>query len=148
MTDGRQNDRTILVAEDDPEDCELIMEASKESDLPYPVTFVHDGVDLLEYLTTKRKAEGAVPPVLILLDLNMPKMGGHDALKALKDNPDLADLPVVVLSTSNNPEDVAQAYKLGARSYVVKPATFTELIEKFRNLGNYWFKTVALPGDS
>jgi CheY-like chemotaxis protein len=142
---------TILVADDDLEDCLLIKDAMAESRLANDLRFVHDGEELLDYLNRRgRYAEpGSAPaPGLVLLDLNMPRMDGREALREIKGDPALHKIPVVILTTSKAEEDICRSYDLGVNSYIAKPVTFTGLVEVMRALGRYWFEIVALPGDS
>jgi CheY-like chemotaxis protein len=130
----------ILIADDDPEDRQLIKEALEESRLLNEVQFVGDGEELLAHLEKSQTLPG-----LILLDLNMPRMDGREALKEIKSNPKYRAIPVVVLTTSKAEEDVYRTYNLGVNSFVTKPVTFSSLVEIMRDLGRYWFEIVELP---
>lgn len=135
----------ILIAEDDKEDRLLITEAVTDSRLSTPVTFVENGEELLDYLR-KPKGRGEAPrPGVILLDLNMPKKDGREALKEIKDDPSLRTIPVVVLSTSQAEEDVMASYRNGACGFITKPVSFEELVNIMRVIESYWFRTVVLP---
>ena len=139
---------TILMADDDPDDRLLTADALKEARLINDIRFVENGVELLEYL--RRQGKFAAPadaprPGLILLDLNMPKMDGRTVLKELKQDPDLRMIPVVVLTTSKDDEDVYKSYDLGVNSYIVKPVTFEALVDILQTLEKYWFEIVELP---
>jgi CheY-like chemotaxis protein len=139
---------TILVADDDQEDCLLIRDAWRESRLANPLRLVHDGQELLAYLRHegKYKEPGAAPrPGLILLDLNMPRMDGREALAVMKADPDLRQIPVVILTASQTEEDIFRSYDLGVNSYVTKPVSFAALVEIVKELGRYWFQLVELP---
>jgi CheY-like chemotaxis protein len=139
---------TILMADDDLEDCMLMKEALIESRLANELHFVHDGEELLEYLRHEgRYVEhaGAPRPGLILLDLNMPRMDGREALQEIKADPHLRQIPVVVLTSSQAEEDICRSYELGVNSYVTKPVTFTSLVAMVSTLGKYWFEIVELP---
>lgn len=141
---------TILYADDDPDDRMLARDALAESRLANRLEMVEDGAELLAYLHREgRFADPALSPRpgLILLDLNMPRMGGREALEQIKTDPDLRRIPVVVLTTSNAETDIVRSYDLGAASYVVKPITFDGLVSILRDLGRYWFEVVALPGE-
>jgi CheY-like chemotaxis protein len=112
------------------------------------IRFVENGVELLEYL--RRQGKFAAPadaprPGLILLDLNMPKMDGRTVLKELKSDPELRSIPVVILTTSKDDEDVYRSYDLGVNSYIVKPVTFEALVDILQTLEKYWFEIVELP---
>lgn len=140
---------TVLMADDDEDDREMTREAMHDSRMFNPLRCVGDGEALLDYLYRRgRFAEpGAAPrPGLILLDLNMPRKDGREALAAIKSDPDLKRIPVVVLSTSKAEEDVVRSYELGASSFITKPVTFSGLVDVIRALGNYWLDVVELPG--
>jgi two-component system response regulator len=109
---------------------------------------VEDGVELLEYLERKGKFEdknSSPRPGLILLDLNMPRMDGREALETIKANPNLKGIPVVILTTSKQEEDMVKGYNLGAASYITKPVTFDGLVDLMKTLGKYWVEFVELP---
>ncbi len=138
---------SILYAEDDEEDRSMVLEAMKESRLANRIRTVADGEELLEYLQRRGRhadrAEGL--PGLILLDLNMPRLDGREALRAIKADPRLRRIPVVVLTTSRAEEDILRTYDLGVSSFIVKPVTFDALVETVRTLDKYWFEIVELP---
>lgn len=141
---------TILVADDDPDDRQLTREAFEENHLANDLRFVEDGEELLDYLYQRGKygAEGAAPPPgLILLDLNMPRKDGREALQEIKADPRLRTIRVVVMTTSKAEEDVLRSYNLSAASYITKPVTFERLVEVVRTLGKYWLEIVELPPD-
>ncbi len=137
----------ILMADDDPEDVMLAQDALAESRLANALNVVGDGEELLDYLHQRGKynAENAPRPGLILLDLNMPRLDGREALARIKSDPSLKRIPVVVLTTSKAEEDVFRSYDLGANSYITKPVTFDSLVNVVRNLAEYWFGIVMLP---
>ena len=139
---------TILMADDDREDCMLAKEALAESRLANDLRFVHDGEELMEYL--RRRGRYSPPadlprPGLILLDLNMPKMDGREAISEIKAEPDLRRIPIVVLTTSTAEEDIIRSYDLGVNSFVIKPVSFDALVETMKTLARYWFQIVELP---
>jgi CheY-like chemotaxis protein len=141
---------TILLADDDADDRLMVKEALEESRLLNDLRFVEDGEDLMDYL--KRRGRYANPkdsprPGVILLDLNMPRKDGREALKEIKADPDLRPIPVVVLTTSRAEEDVYRTYNLGISSYVPKPVTFEALVDVMKTLGKYWIEIVELPPD-
>lgn len=139
---------TILIADDDPDDRRLTQEAFEENHLANDLRFVEDGEELLDYLNRRGKyaAEGAAPiPGLILLDLNMPRKDGREALQEIKSDPRLRNIRVVVMTTSKAEEDVLRSYNLSAASYITKPVTFDRLVEVIRTLGKYWLEIVELP---
>ncbi len=136
------------MADDDEDDRLLTQDALAESRVLNELHFVEDGVELLEYLERKGKFENkdASPrPGLILLDLNMPRMDGREALQAIKANPNLKGIPVVILTTSKQEEDMVKGYDLGAASYITKPVTFDGLVDLMKALGKYWVEFVELP---
>ena len=141
---------TILMADDDADDRRLTRDALEDSRLANDLHFVENGEELLAYLRHEGKyadAEKAPRPGLILLDLNMPRKDGREALKEIKADPTLRRIPVVVLTTSKAEEDILRSYDLGVNSYVTKPVTFKSLVELVKELGRYWFEVVELPPD-
>jgi two-component system response regulator len=144
---------TILMADDDPDDRELTREAFEEAKLANDLRFVEDGVELLDYL--HRRGKYADPassprPGIILLDLNMPRKDGREALQELKQDPRLRAIRVIILTTSKAEEDILRTYNLSAASYITKPVTFESLVDVVKTLGKYWLEIVELPenGDS
>ncbi len=136
----------ILVVEDDPDDQFLTKEAIKESRIVNELYFVKDGIELLDYLHHEGMFSEQLPiPDLILLDLNLPRMNGREALREIKKDQKICHIPIVILSTSQIEEDVLQCYKLGASGFITKPVKFSDLIEIMKTLGNYWFAVVKLP---
>src|SRR5215210_3939242 len=138
----------ILLADDDEEDRMLAADALEESRVVNDLRFVEDGEELLDYLYHRGQyaADGTSPtPGLILLDLNMPRKDGREALREIKSNPDLRRIPIVILTTSKADEDILRTYDLGVNSYVTKPVTFQSLVETVKILGKYWFEIVELP---
>jgi CheY-like chemotaxis protein len=137
----------ILMAEDDPDDRYLAKEALSESRLANKLYFVEDGEELMDFLRHQgRYAEEAPPrPGIILLDLNMPRKDGREALHEIKADPNLRRIPVVVLTTSKAEEDILRSYDLGVSSFIVKPVTFEGLVKLMKTLGQYWFEIVELP---
>ncbi len=138
----------ILVADDDPEDRMLIAEALAESGVENHVRFVGDGEELLDYL--HGRGDHAPPaeaprPGFILLDLNMPRKDGREALKEIRAQLELRSIPVIVMTTSNAEVDVNTSYLLGANSYVRKPSSFEALVGVAEELRRYWLETVELP---
>jgi CheY-like chemotaxis protein len=138
----------ILMADDDADDRLLAQEAMHESRVLNELHFVEDGVQLLSYLRGDDEFSDRTlypMPGLILLDLNMPKMDGREALAEIKADPRLRRIPVVILTTSKAEEDMVKGYDLGAASYITKPVTFDALVELMRTLGKYWVEFVELP---
>ena len=142
---------TILLAEDDPDDRLLVLRALRELRLASNVHVVEDGEQLLDYLHQRKsysEAQTAPRPDLILLDLNMPRIDGREALREIKSNPGLRQIPVIVLTTfttSDNLLDVEETYGLGVNAFVTKPFSFSELSDALRVLGDFWFRLVKLP---
>lgn len=138
---------TLLVADDDSDDRLMIKEALEENRLSNDVRFVVDGEDLMDYLLRRGAYthESAPRPGVILLDLNMPKKDGREALREIKTHPDLKGIPVIVLTTSKAEEDIYRTYHLGVNSFITKPVTFDSLVAILRELGKYWFEIVELP---
>jgi len=138
----------ILMADDDADDRLLTQEALAESHLANHLYFVENGEELMDYLN--RRGTFADPatsprPGVILLDLNMPKKDGREALQEIKADPVLKTIPVVILTTSQAEEDIYRSYNLGASSFITKPVTFTSLVDVLRTMGKYWFEIVELP---
>lgn len=138
----------ILMADDDADDRLLAQDAMNESRVLNELHFVENGVQLLSYLRGDGNFSDRMlypMPGLILLDLNMPKMDGREALAEIKADPRLRRIPVVILTTSKAEEDMVKGYDLGAASYITKPVTFDALVELMRTLGKYWVEFVELP---
>jgi CheY-like chemotaxis protein len=138
----------ILMADDDADDRLLTQDALAECRLPASLCCVENGEELLDYL--KRRGRFAPPasapsPGLILLDLNMPRKDGREALREIKEDPELCTIPVVILTTSKADTDIARIYELGANSFIAKPVSFDGLVDVMRVLGRYWFEIVELP---
>jgi CheY-like chemotaxis protein len=138
----------ILIADDDPDDRQMTKEALEESYLLNSLRFVEDGVELMDYLHHRGKyADKSLHPLpgLILLDLNMPKKDGREALREIKSDPHLRRIPVIILTTSKTEEDILRSYDLGVNCFITKPVTFAGLLEVTRSIGQYWFEIVELP---
>ena len=138
----------ILIADDDAEDRMLLKEAFDENKLKNTVQFVENGEELMDYLHNQGRYsdKDQYPlPGLILLDLNMPKKDGREALKEIKEDPHLRLIPIVVLTTSKAEEDIFKTYDLGVSSFITKPVTFVALVEMMKTLTSYWFELVVLP---
>jgi len=138
----------VLVAEDDEDDRLMLEEAWRENHMANRLAFVRDGEELMDYLSGRGAFAGPhAPPLpgLILLDLNMPRKDGREALREIKASPSLRHIPVVVLTTSKLEEDVVRSYDLGVNSFITKPVSFEALVAVVRDLGRYWFEIVRLP---
>lgn len=141
----------ILMADDDDDDFLLAQKALKESKLLNQLVRVKDGEELMEYLRREGKYandESCVRPGVILLDLNMPRKDGREALREIKTDENLSMIPVVVFTTSKAEEDIYKSYKLGVNSFITKPVTFENLTQVMQTLGRYWFEIVELPKDT
>jgi CheY-like chemotaxis protein len=139
------------MADEDEDDCSLTRDALESSKLLNDLRFVHDGEELLHYL--RREEEYSDPasspePGLVLLDLNMPRMDGREALAEIKSDKNLRRIPVVVLTTSRAEEDIYRTYDLGVNSFLVKPVSFNDLVDVMKSLTEYWFQIVEAPGNA
>ena len=138
---------TIVCADDDADDRLITRDAFAALAVDHDLKFVEDGVELLDLLK-RRGAYAAAEierPAVVLLDLNMPRMDGHEALREMKADPELRPIPVVVMTTSSAEADVLASYDIGASSYIVKPITFDALIDVLRQFERYWLQLVELP---
>lgn len=148
MTNDPRRPVGILLADDDADDRAFTLDACRECRFTNDIDAVADGEELFEYLRATGRYSGRARranPGLILLDLRMPRMDGFEVLKALKADPALQAIPVVVLTTSQAEEDIVRSYKLGVNSFITKPVTFHGLVQAVRTLGQYWFELVELP---
>ena len=139
---------SILVADDDADDRKMIRDAFHENRLADDLQFVEDGEVLMDYLHRRGKYQNPASsprPGLILLDLNMPRKDGREALKEIKGDPELKRIPVVVLTTSKAEEDIYRTYNIGVNSFITKPVAFDSLVAITQDLGRYWFEIVELP---
>ena len=139
---------TILMADDDADDCLLAQEALREAGQPHDLRIVRDGQQLLDYLRQRgdyQKGKETPRPDLILLDLKMPRKDGREALSELKADPRLRSIPIVVLTTSTARDDIGFCYRMGVNSYVTKPATYRGLVDLLGTICKYWFELVELP---
>jgi CheY-like chemotaxis protein len=149
MSAATKQQHIILMADDDADDRLLARDALKDSGLDAEVRFVEDGVELVDYLNRRNKFSlpGSSPrPSLIILDLNMPRKDGREALQEIKADPEFRKIPVVVLTTSTAGPDVSRVYELGANSFISKPVAYNSLVGLIKSLGQYWFNVVMLPG--
>ena len=146
----KQSKKTIpiLMADDDEDDRLLTEDAFREYRVGNVLMFVEDGEELMDYLYRRGKftdPKSSPRPGLILLDLNMPRKDGREALEEIKSDPGLRSIPVVVLTTSKAEEDIVRSYDLGVNSFITKPVTFEGLVEVVKTLGKYWIEIVELP---
>ncbi len=139
--------KTILLVEDNAKDAELTLEALSENNLGNEIIWVRDGVEALNYLNAKGQYADREPdlPALILLDLKMPRMDGIETLTAIKNDPNLKFLPVVMLTSSRQEKDLVRTYDLGVNAYVVKPVDLDSFIQAIKQLGSFWVVTNELP---
>ena len=136
----------ILIAEDDADDRTLIRDAFSLNGRKDGIQFVNDGQELLNFLSDKENEDEL--PDLILMDLNMPRKDGREALREIKNNPVFAQIPVIVMSTSRSEDDIAATYQLGVNSYIIKPSNFQTLVSSIKNLCAFWLNTSSLPTKS
>ena len=139
---------TILMADDDPDDRQMTKEAFEEARLVNDLRFVEDGEELMDYLLRRGKycdPASSPRPAILLLDLNMPKKDGREALKEIKTHAHLRQIRVIVMTTSKAEEDVYRSYDISATSFITKPVKFDALVEVVKALGKYWLEIVALP---
>ncbi|WP_138511787.1 response regulator [Maricaulis alexandrii] len=139
---------TILMVDDDPDDRLLFKEACEEVRLRNPLEFLENGEQLVDYLRRKgayTHLEGAPYPGIILLDLNMPLKDGREALEEIKNDADLRHIPIIVLTTSKDEDDILSSYGLGASSYIVKPISLDRLMRVVNSIGEYWVQIVEVP---
>jgi CheY-like chemotaxis protein len=139
--------KTILLAEDNPNDVELILEALSNKNLAYRVVVVNDGVEALEYLRYegKYKMREIETPAVILLDIKMPRMSGIEVLETVRANPELKLIPIVMLSSSRQEHDLNKCYQLGVNAYVVKPVSFVKFIDAVIDIGVFWVLINEIP---
>jgi CheY-like chemotaxis protein len=136
----------ILIVEDDDDDYFLLKEAMAEAHVTNPTQRVKDGEELVSFLFNNQKEKTRTfKPGLILLDLNLPRKGGREALGEIKSDAKLRKIPVIVFTTSNAKEDISQSYELGVNSFIQKPLRFEQMVEFFSVMGKYWFHFVELP---
>jgi CheY-like chemotaxis protein len=142
--------RKILLVEDNPNDIELILEALSEQNLANRVIVVNDGVEAMEYLFYEGSFinRDKEVPAIILLDIKMPRMDGIEVLQAIKNNPDLRTIPVVMLTSSREEPDLKMCYDLGVNAYVVKPVNFKDFFEAVKDLGIFWAVLNELPNNN
>ena len=135
----------ILLVEDSETDAELTLQALKQGKLRNTVHHVQDGVEAMKFLRKEGEYANEARPDLVLLDLNMPKLDGREVLKQIRQDDSLKVIPVVILTTSNQDQDILQTYGLAANSYIVKPVDLNSFFEVVRQISNFWVKVVALP---
>ena len=138
----------ILIAEDDADDRFLLQTVFEERGYTDRIEFVENGVELIDYLDEihEKKSVNPAYPCFILLDLNMPKKDGREALKEIKQHPVFKKIPVIVFTTTKSENEIKRCYELGANTYVVKPVSFDALIKVVEDIRSYWFNTASIPG--
>ncbi|NER79961.1 MAG: response regulator [Leptolyngbya sp. SIO1D8] len=150
MSHQRSKPVIILMADDDEDDRLLTQDALAENRVCNDLYFVEDGEKLMDYLYQRGdyREPGVAPrPTLILLDLNMPRKDGREALEEIKTDPELRNIPVVILTTSKAEEDILSTYNLGVSSFITKPVDFQSMVDIMKTLGTYWFEIVYLPDE-
>ena len=135
----------VLLVEDNPADARLTALAMEEAGLPGTLATVGDGERALDYLFRRPPYSDAPRPDLVLLDLNMPRIAGFEALAQIKADARIASIPILVLSTSSTPEQIEKAYASGAQTYLVKPSSFGKYVEAMKSARNYWYDIAVLP---
>ncbi|MEZ4524546.1 MAG: response regulator [Desulfobacterales bacterium] len=135
----------VLLVEDSEDDVELTLAALEDSKVKMDIHVVSDGISALRFLRKEGEFHNKSRPDLILLDLNLPIMDGREVLKEIRDDPDLTDIPVVVLTTSQNEEDILKMYKLHANCYISKPVDFRQFTQVIRQIEGFWLQLVKLP---
>jgi CheY-like chemotaxis protein len=135
----------ILIADDDDDDQMMMTAAFSDTGYKGQINTVANGEQVLEYLHKRGEYSTAVTPRLIMLDLNMPKKDGREVLRELRKHPKLSVIPVIVYSTSNNPDDVIFCYEMGANSFIAKPSSYDELKRIAEMVQKYWLETVLIP---
>jgi two-component system response regulator len=136
---------SVLLVEDNPVEVELTREVLEECKITVDMHDVHNGIDALSYLRREGKFVNARKPDLVLLDLNLPGMDGRDVLKTIKQDEALKNIPVLILTTSKDQNDISKTYNLGANCYIPKPVGFNEFSNVIQSIENFWFNTVQLP---
>jgi two-component system, chemotaxis family, response regulator Rcp1 len=146
MADHKHGDPIIiLLVEDNPSDADLTLEAMKDAKLINKMYHVVDGVEAMAFLRNKGKYADMPRPDLILLDLNMPRKDGRETLAEIKEDPELRRIPVVVLTVSDDEQDIVKSYNLHANCYVTKPLDLDEFAKAVKGIENFWFAIVRLP---
>jgi len=135
----------ILMAEDDPEDQMLVRTAFEEAHLANKLRIVSNGEELMDYLNARGEYQEMPTPDLLLVDLNMPRKDGREAIREIKTDPALQHIPIIVLTTSAAEEDILASYRLGVSTYIRKPVTFEKLLDVVKTFSKYWFEIAELP---
>ncbi len=138
-------DKIILLVEDSKADIRLVQEVLKTSTVPHQLVIVRNGMDAMDYLRQQGEFTQALRPNLIILDLNLPRKDGREVLSEIKTDPDLKRIPVVVLSTSSNEEDIFHSYELHVNCYITKSRNLKDLFKLVKGIESFWLETVTLP---
>lgn len=145
MKKDNGNPAIILLVEDNEGDARLAIEALKDSNISNELHHVKDGVEAMQFLKKEGEYQNAPRPDIVLLDLNMPRMDGRAVLEEISKEPDLVNIPVIVLTTSNSENDIIKSYSLNANCYISKPVDFEQFIDVIKAIENFWFSIVSLP---
>jgi two-component system response regulator len=140
--------KVILLVEDNPDDEELTIRSLEKDNIDYQIVVVHDGAEALDYLFGKgeyKKRDISIMPVIIMLDIKLPKISGLEVLKQIRANTDTQLLPVVILTSSDDERDLIESYELGANSYIRKPVNFNEFQKTVQQLSSYWILLNSAP---
>jgi CheY-like chemotaxis protein len=148
MTAVTRKNFSIAAAEDDEEDRILMREAMRNAGIEKTLTIFEKSEHLMEHLNKNKNTYRKKLPNIIILDLNMPGKNGFDCLKEIKSDPALSHIPVIVMSTSGYTADITTCYKLGANSYIRKPLTFNELVDRMKTIAHYWIDSAELPDET
>jgi two-component system, chemotaxis family, response regulator Rcp1 len=135
----------ILLVEDNPGDVDLVKEALSEAKMKNELHVVMDGEEAMKFLRHQDKYADAPMPDLILLDLNLPKKSGREVLEEIKTDPELGVIPVVILTSSKEEEDIIKSYKMHANCYITKPVNFDQFLKVVKSIEEFWFAIVKLP---
>ena len=145
MSEEDAKSRTIFLVEDNKADIRLIQEVLKSSVLPHQVIIARNGVEAMEYLHQEGEYQDALRPDLILLDLNLPRKDGREVLAEIKTDPKLRRIPVIVLTTSSNEEDIYHSYDLHVNCYITKSRNLNQLFQIVKIIEDFWLSVVTLP---
>lgn len=145
ITSGDGDPADILLVEDNPGDVRLTEEAFKDGQIANTLHVVRDGIEAVEFLFQEGEYADAPVPDLVLLDLNLPRMNGHEVMEELEESPALRCIPIIVLTSSDTTEDIARSYDLCANAYLTKPVDPDEFVETIRSFERFWFEIVRLP---
>ncbi len=140
-----ENHAVILLVEDNEGDACLAMEAFSETQIKHELFHVRDGVEAMSFLKREENFADAPRPDIILLDLNMPRMDGGEVMAEMNKDPELAQIPVIVLTTSHNDRDISRCYRMNANCYITKPVDYEQFVDVIQAIEKFWFSVAALP---